>query len=100
MFVAVTQVIFAKLADSVDLPVDSAPRKQTFLTLKSRATNASRFHLESGQALLVDNYRMFHGREGYADPQRMMWRVWGWSDDTLGVPEVPLHSDTRYAHSN
>ena len=60
---------------------------------------APRFRLEPGQALLVDNYRLFHGREGYTDPTRMMWRVWAWSDQALGVPDMPLHSDTRYAHA-
>ncbi|MEM7098543.1 MAG: TauD/TfdA family dioxygenase [Pseudomonadota bacterium] len=68
--------------------------------IETAAVAAPRFHLKPGQALLVDNYRMFHGREGYADPQRMMWRVWGWSDQSLGVPDIPLYSDTRYAHAN
>lgn len=87
-------------------PDSSNPERDTQMidtwtnTIEAAASKAPRFRLEPGQALLVDNYRMFHGREGYADPTRMMWRVWGWSDQALGVPDMPLHSDTRYAHSD
>ena len=63
------------------------------------AETAPRFKLAAGEAVLVDNYRMFHGRTGYADPDRMMWRVWGWADKALKIPEQPLHSDSRYART-
>ncbi len=53
--------------------------------------------LRAGEAVLVDNYRMFHGREAYADLERLMWRVWIWSDEAKGVPEGMLHSDSRFA---
>ncbi len=87
-------------ADSADPERDAAMIDLWLQTIADAAVTAPRFHLESGQALLVDNYRMFHGREGYDDPSRMMWRVWGWSDEALGVPDMPLHSDTRYAYSD
>lgn len=61
------------------------------------AETAPRFKLGPGDAILVDNYRMFHGRTGYSDLNRMMWRVWGWSDQALKIPEGQLHSDSRYA---
>ena len=52
---------------------------------------AERFHLESGEALLIDNLRMLHGREGYSSKSlgndRKMWRVWAWTDRTDGLPE-------------
>ncbi len=47
---------------------------------------------------MIDNYRMFHGREPYADLDRLMWRVWIWTDESKGVPEGMLHSDSRYAN--
>ncbi len=56
-----------------------------------------RFRIEPGQALILDNYRMLHAREGYEDAERMMWRVWIWTDECQGVPDMPLHSDSRYA---
>ena len=46
---------------------------------------------------MVDNYRMFHGRDPYTDADRMLWRVWVWTRDALGVPELELASDSRYA---
>jgi alpha-ketoglutarate-dependent taurine dioxygenase len=39
-----------------------------------------RFKLERGQGIILDNYRMFHGRDPYFDPERRMWRVWVWTD--------------------
>ncbi len=86
--------------DSADAARDAGMIDLWLQTIEASAASAPRFRLESGQALLVDNYRMFHGREGYDDPLRMMWRVWGWSDQSLGVPDMPLHSDTRYAYSD
>lgn len=59
--------------------------------------DAPRFRVESGQAVIVDNYRMLHAREGYEDPNRMMWRVWVWTDEGLGPPDMQLHSDSRFA---
>ena len=64
------------------------------------AQAAPRFKLRPGQALVVDNYRLFHGRNAYADLGRMMWRVWIWTRDShSGPPDMPLHSDTRFAHA-
>ncbi len=59
--------------------------------------NLPRFRLAPGEALFIDNYRLLHGRDGYYDPQRMLWRVWIWTQACLDVPDQPLHSDTRYA---
>ena len=63
------------------------------------AEEAPRFKLEPGEVLVVDNYRMFHGRDPYIDAGRMLWRVWVWTRDALGVPELELASDSRYAGS-
>lgn len=65
------------------------------------AEAAPRFKLNAGDALVVDNYRLLHGREAYTDLTRLMWRVWIWSSDSIdGAPDMPLHSDTRYAHNS
>lgn len=61
------------------------------------AEEAPRFKLQPGEVLVVDNYRMFHGRDPYTDADRMLWRVWVWTKDALGVPELELASDSRYA---
>lgn len=53
--------------------------------------------VEAGEALVIDNYRMLHGREPYVDPRRTMWRLWVWTTDGVGVPEGLLHSDSRFA---
>lgn len=58
---------------------------------------AQRTRLGAGEAVVIDNYRMLHGREPYTDLERTMWRVWVWTDTCVGVPEGLLHSDSRYA---
>jgi alpha-ketoglutarate-dependent taurine dioxygenase len=63
------------------------------------AARAPRFKLRAGDVAVVDNYRMMHGREGYADLDRQMWRVWIWTTAAWGVPDGRLHSDSRYATS-
>ena len=65
--------------------------------IEQAQASAPRFVLAEGEAVIIDNYRMFHGREGYCDPSRALWRVWAWTDMALGVPDLPLHSDSRFA---
>lgn len=57
---------------------------------------APRFTLEPGEALCLDNYRMFHGRGPFAG-ERVLWRIWAWTPRSNGVPTGPLSSDSRYA---
>ena len=59
--------------------------------------SAPQFKLLPGQVLIADNYRLMHGRAAYDDLQRMLWRVWIWTDECLQVPDLPLASDTRFA---
>ncbi len=44
-----------------------------------------------GEAVLVDNYRCAHGRDGYTDLSRAMWQIWVWSDSCLlkSMPQEP-----------
>lgn len=58
---------------------------------------APRFVLQAGDALCLDNYRMLHGRTGFDDLERALWRIWAWTNESLGVPEGLLFSDSRYA---
>lgn len=65
--------------------------------ITTAAQDAPRFKLHAGDVAVIDNYRMMHGREGYADLERRMWRVWVWTTSAWGVPAGRLHSDSRYA---
>jgi gamma-butyrobetaine dioxygenase len=57
-----------------------------------------RFKLVAGEAYIIDNYRFFHGREAYSDQERLMWRLWIWTDECgFGLPSGDLHSDNRNA---
>ena len=78
--------------DQDQLMIDSWVR-----AVDAAGKSAPRFKLEPGDALVIDNYRVLHAREGYEDLNRMMWRVWIWTDECLGVPDMPLHSDSRFA---
>ena len=68
--------------------------------IATAADAAPRFKLHAGDVVVVDNYRMMHGREAYADLDRLMWRVWVWTKAAFGVPGGPLHSDSRYASAS
>jgi len=83
--------------DSRNKVADQAMIEQWENAIDEAAADAPRFLLQPGSALIVDNYRIMHGREGYSSMQRFMWRVWVWTHGSLGVPDLPLHSDTRYA---
>ena len=50
------------------------------------ATAAPRFRLLPGQALLLANYRVMHGREPFEGP-RLLHRAWIWTARCNGVPE-------------
>ncbi len=66
-------------------------------TIDRASKLAPQFKLLPGQVVIVDNYRLMHGRSPYEDLSRMLWRVWVWTDDCLDVPNLPLASDTRFA---
>ncbi|MFT3855639.1 MAG: TauD/TfdA family dioxygenase [Ilumatobacteraceae bacterium] len=85
-------------ADSTDVARDTAMVATWTTAIAKAAERAPRFKLLPGDVAVIDNYRMMHGREGYADLDRLMWRVWVWTTAAFGVPDGPLHSDSRYAH--
>ena len=61
-------------------------------SVEKAAQAAGRIYLRPGDALVVDNYRMFHGRDPYKDPNRLLWRCWMWTSSARGVPDMELHS--------
>lgn len=54
-----------------------------------------RVRLERGQALLVDNHRMLHGRDAFADPDRELLRILAWMPRPLA--KRPLWADVADA---
>jgi gamma-butyrobetaine dioxygenase len=83
--------------DSVAPDADAAMIAAWHQLIDDVSLFSPRFKLAPGEAVVVDNYRVFHAREAYADPERLMWRVWVWTTAGAGVPEGLLHSDSRYA---
>jgi hypothetical protein len=73
--------------------IDTA--QQELIGRWSAAVSATRdagpmFRAAAGDLICVDNYRLFHGRDGYRDPSRLMLSIWGWSSAAIAVPEGPL----------
>ena len=88
------------LSDSLRPDKDLAMIESWTKAVDAAGVSAPRFKLGPGEALIVDNYRVLHGRDGYSDLNRMMWRVWIWTEEAMGTPPMPLHSDSRYAAKN
>ena len=85
-------------ADSEDPERDRMMIETWRSTVYEATDHIQHFKLEAGEAVIVDNYRLFHGREPYEDENRRMWRVWSWTDSAaFGVPDGVLHSDSRNA---
>jgi len=84
------------------LSADERTRQRMWLerwkTLTYQASqHAPRFLLQPGEALCLDNYRMLHGREGFDDVERTLWRIWAWTTESTGAPDGLLFSDSRFA---
>ena len=86
--------------NSTDRARDAAMIAAWAAAIATAADAAPRFRLHAGDVAVVDNYRMMHGREAYADLDRLMWRVWVWTTSAFGVPVGPLHTDSRYASAS
>jgi alpha-ketoglutarate-dependent taurine dioxygenase len=95
--VAVRQPLYAVPVQTSSDPFEDAMFIDQWKQLTAELSGiVPRFRLEPGEALVVDNYRVLHGRDGYAG-ERFLWRVWAWTTEGNGVPAGPLHSDSRYA---
>ena len=57
--------------------------------------DAPRFKLQPGEALLIDNFRLLHGRDPYHDLRRKLWRLWHWTDAAMDVPADPTVTVAR-----
>eukprot|EP00435_Cladocopium_sp_Y103_P072997 s282_g42.t1 len=45
------------------------------------------FYLRSGEALVLDNWRLLHSRQPYqGQSARKMWRIWSWTSEGSGLP--------------
>ena len=75
--------------ESVDVERDTMMIEVWKEAIVAAGERAPRFKLLPGEVAVVDNYRMMHGREGYADLDRLMWRVWVWTTAAWGVPRRP-----------
>ena len=52
-----------------------------------RASSGAVLQLGSGEAVVIDNYRLLHAREGFSgDGERRLWRVWTWTMGSDGRP--------------
>jgi hypothetical protein len=47
---------------------------------------ARTFRLEAEEIVVIDNYRLLHGRRAYVTPERRMTSVWAWSNQAVGIP--------------
>lgn len=86
------------VADSDDPDRDRTMIETWRDTVYAATDHVEKFKLAPGEAVVVDNYRLFHGREPYTDEQRRMWRVWMWTTASdSGAPVGTLASDSRNA---
>jgi len=71
------------------------------------------FKLSRGEALVVDNYRVLHGRAPYQPPtpqqsdpgagdasndERRLWRVWSWTSAGTGLPPDGARTSHPFNH--
>ena len=99
MFVMANAVDQRPTNDSTDPARDREMIEAWRSTVDAATDQVEHFKIDSGEAVIVDNYRLFHGREPYDDVRRRMWRVWTWTDSAaFGTPDAVLHSDSREAH--
>jgi alpha-ketoglutarate-dependent taurine dioxygenase len=86
----------------VSLPADVQAQHAAWLTrwqeiAHAASQSAPRFTLQPGEVICLDNYRMLHGRTGFDDTERALWRIWAWTTEAPAVPEGMLFSDSRFA---
>ncbi len=49
--------------------------------------SGARFRVSPGEMICIDNYRMFHGRDGYVDPGRKLHSIWAWTTSAVAIPD-------------
>jgi gamma-butyrobetaine dioxygenase len=59
--------------------------------VREAEAQARTFRLETEQIVVIDNYRLLHGRRAYVNPECRITSVWAWSNRAVGVPlELPI----------
>ena len=63
----------------------------------SATAHAPRFKVQPGEAIIVDNYKLWHIREGFTSLERKSWRVWMWKEgDCYGVADTQRTAYRKY----
>lgn len=58
-------------------PIETQVLQKLDRIVQAEAKAAKRFTVKRGEALLIDNFRTLHAREGYSgNTERKLWRVW------------------------
>lgn len=78
------------LEDQPAEPHDAALLARWHQMADDAAGAAPRFLLQPGDLLCLDNFRVFHGREPYHGHDRLLHKLWAWSDMSFGVPDAGL----------
>jgi len=73
-------------ADSPSPELDERLIRAFAAKMRKAQDDAPRFRTSEGQTLVIDNYRMWHGREPFYSLDRTLWRVWAW---TVSGNELP-----------
>lgn len=87
-----------RLLDDASPRPDDRQHLATWARLTEEAARtAPRFLLQPGDLLRLDNYRVFHGREPYTGYDRILHKLWAWSDMAFGLPSFRNLAPARRA---
>lgn len=87
------QSLWSPACDDADTGTCESMLKLVDAAIQREAAAAPRFKLSSGEAVLIDNWRVLHGREGFpvagsaSGAERRLWRVWIWTKASNGLPD-------------
>jgi alpha-ketoglutarate-dependent taurine dioxygenase len=73
--------------DEPPRPEDQALLARWQAIVAREAEAAPRFLLQAGDLCCMDNYRVFHGRDPYAGFDRLLHKLWAWTDASFGIPD-------------
>jgi hypothetical protein len=102
------QSLWAPAGEESERAATQAMLEAVDAAIQLETAAAPRFSVPPGAALVIDNYRILHAREGYKsqgfETDRKVWRLWAWTDRSKGLPEgmaevgSPLEAETLRAH--
>jgi alpha-ketoglutarate-dependent taurine dioxygenase len=79
------------------VPAEQALLYRWHAIVARAAAAAPRFLLEPGDLLWTDNNRMFHGRDAYTGRERLLRRMWYWTDRAIAAPDPAVLGEQRCA---